>query len=381
MSRVDGKQKNWGSRSGRATKKPKKEEQSNADKLINNGLSHEMLELAASDPTEFQTIAQKILEKRNTIAEEAMKQTLKKVFSTKLGTLYNTDCIKLLKTKIEDGSIDCVFADPPFNLSKNYGKGVKDSIKEEDYLEWTRLWLDLCCDKLKDGGSLFVYNIPRWGSYIASYLNQRLSFRNWITVDLTLSMPIPNKLYPSHYSLLYYVKGGRPNHFSPPRLPLKTCIRCGQEQNDYGGYKMKMNPEGLNLRDVWTDIPPVRHKKHKSRDANELSLKLMDRVVELSTKRGDLVFDPFGGAGTTFVASELAGRKWIGAELGDCTPIVERFNNLDNDKENLKKYRANLNTLFTDKDILNRYKHGLKLDNYKISREQIDRALPENDLF
>jgi site-specific DNA-methyltransferase (adenine-specific) len=60
-----------------------------------------------------------------------------------------------------------------------------------------------------------------------------------------------------------------------------------------------MNPAGVNLTDVWYDIPPVRHSKYKKRAANELSLKLMDRVVALASDPGSLVLDPFGGSGTT----------------------------------------------------------------------------------
>ena len=62
-----------------------------------------------------------------------------------------------------------------------------------------------------------------------------------------------------------------------------------------------MNPNGVNLKDVWTDIPPVRHRNFKSdqRTANALSTKLLERVIEMSTVAGDLVLDPFGGSGTT----------------------------------------------------------------------------------
>ncbi len=54
-----------------------------------------------------------------------------------------------------------------------------------------------------------------------------------------------------------------------------------------------MNPLGVNVSDVWSDIYPVRHKNSKNRKYNELSVKLLDRVISMSTNEGDTVFDPF----------------------------------------------------------------------------------------
>lgn len=77
--------------------------------------------------------------------------------------------------------------------------------------------------------------------------------------------------------------------------------------------------------------PPVRHKKFKSenRNANALSTKIMDRVVEMSTCPGDIVLDPFGGSGTTYVSCENKGRRWIGIEIDYADDIVERLENGD----------------------------------------------------
>lgn len=381
MSRIDGKQKNWGSRSGKSKIKSASKI-SLLDRLKYQGLSEDLLELAANDPTKFSDMAKEILESKARLIEKSEATDLKKAYSTKLGTLYKGDCINLLTSDlIEDGSLDCIFADPPFNLAKKYGSNISDEIKDEEYLEWTRTWLDLCSKKLKDGGAFFVYNIPKWSTYIAHHLNQSLTLKSWITVDLTLSMPIPNRLYPSHYSLLYFVKGGKPKHFSPPRVPLKTCVRCGKEQNDYGGYKNKMHPEGLNLRDVWTDIPPVRHNKYKNRDANELSLKLLDRVLDIATEEGDVVFDPFGGSGTTYVAAELTKRKWIGVELGDTKPIIERLKDSAEDKRLIEKYHGEINTLFTDSALEKRLDHDIPIGQYRVSEEQLRRVNPNQEMF
>ncbi len=56
-----------------------------------------------------------------------------------------------------------------------------------------------------------------------------------------------------------------------------------------------------------------------------MSIKLLRRVLEISTRPGDIVFDPFGGSGTTYVAAEELHCHWIGVELGDCEPIIRRL--------------------------------------------------------
>jgi site-specific DNA-methyltransferase (adenine-specific) len=88
-----------------------------------------------------------------------------------------------------------------------------------------------------------------------------------------------------------------------------------------------MNPLGVNLKDIWSDIPPVRHKKFKpaARSANALSTKLLDRVVELTTHPFETVVDPFGGSGTTYAVCEKKRRQWIGCEIGNVRAIVDRL--------------------------------------------------------
>ncbi|MGG4266187.1 DNA-methyltransferase [Peribacillus simplex] len=269
-------------------------------------------------------------------------------FSTSLGELYNGNCIELLK-QVPDNSVDCVFADPPFNLNKEYDTGVNDKLMYSEYINWCIKWLDECVRVLKPGGSLFIYNIPKWHTYLSNYLDQKLNFWSWIAVDMKSGLPIANRLYPAHYSLLYYVKGAKPKTFNNQRMPLQTCRHCGGEIKDYGGYKSKMNPKGVNVSDVWNDIYPVRHSSSKNRKFNELPVKLLDRIISMSTNENDVILDPFGGSGTTFAVSELLNRKWIGFELGNCEIIKERLTNKEKDKKLLEKVYEEKNKLFPSK--------------------------------
>lgn len=249
---------------------------------------------------------------------------LQQVFETELGRLYQADCLDLL-AETADSTFDLIFADPPFNLSKEYGAGISDSLRQEEYLAWCESWIKECVRTLRAGGAFYLFNLPRWNIELGHFLNLAgLTFRHWIAIDIKYSLPIQGKLYPSHYSLLYYVKG-KPRTFNRPRISIPVCRHCGGDIKDYGGHRNKLHPEGLNLSDVWYDIPPVRHSTTKRRGANELSIKLLRRVLDISTEPGDLVFDPFGGSGTSYAAAEEMGRRWIGCELGDTDPIIRRL--------------------------------------------------------
>jgi len=258
---------------------------------------------------------------------ELLPTSLPIFYRTELGALYSGNCLDLLQA-LPDGSIDCVFADPPFNIGKVYGRGTNDSMPEAEYRAWCQTWLKECARVLAPGGAFFLYHLPRWTMLLGTFLADEigLEFRHAIAVDLKMGFKISGRLHPSHYSLLYMTKGA-PATFRTIRTPIVTCRHCGGDIKDYGGYRKKMHPDGVNLSDVWTDISPVRHRKFKTegRAANALSTKLLDRVIELTTTPGDIVLDPFGGSGTTFVSCEVKGRRWLGAEIDFAEAIRRRL--------------------------------------------------------
>jgi site-specific DNA-methyltransferase (adenine-specific) len=248
------------------------------------------------------------------------------IHPTPLGVLFRGDCLEVLAS-VAPESVHTVFLDPPFNLGKDYGAAIDDSRGDEEYRCWLKARIDCVVRLLVPGGAFFLYNLPRWNVELGGHLSSLgLHFRHWIAVAAKTRLPIPGRLYPAHYSLLYYTKGS-PRVFRKIRTPIATCRHCGGEIKDYGGHRKAMHPDGVNLTDIWDDIPPVRHRKFKSasRSANALSTKLVERVIELSTVPGDVVLDPFAGSGTVPYVCERRGRRWIAVEIGDTGPIEARL--------------------------------------------------------
>lgn len=261
------------------------------------------------------------------LAPTPLGRSLAPYYVSKAGALFEGDCLHVLPA-LKSEIVDTVFADPPFNLGKVYGRRTDDSRAEQEYVQWCRQWLTECVRVLRPGGALFVYNLPKWNILLGSFLmtDQGMEFRHSIAIEMKSCLPIQGRLYPAHYSLLYLTKG-KPKTFRKIRTPIETCRHCGGEIRDYGGHRGAMNPRGVNLKDVWTDVPPVRHWKFKSRGrrANALSTKILDRVVEMTTEPGELILDPFGGSGTTYAVCERRNRRWLGIELDHCDEIAERL--------------------------------------------------------
>ena len=285
----------------------------------------------------------------------ATQQRLQQVYKSEYGILYQGDCLKLLSA-LPNESVDMVFADPPFNLGKEYGEGVNDNLAADKYLIWSQQWLNESIRVLKNGGSLFIFNLPKWCIEYGAYLNQQgMCFRHWIACRMPKAFPRGKKMSPAHYGLLYYTKG-EPAVFNKVYTPIQVCRHCGGEIRDYGGHRKKLNEKGINLMDVWeapedvwedtsdanssetlwtlteeiwTDIPPVRHRQHKKRVANELAPIMLERIIAMASNPGQIVVDPFGGSGTTFYAAEKLKRYWIGSEIGDIDPAIARLTDLD----------------------------------------------------
>lgn len=258
--------------------------------------------------------------------EDQRLKLLRPTLSTAFGALYGTNCFNLFAA-LKDESIDCVFADPPFNLGKDYGSGaVKDALERREYLKWCFQWIDECVRLLAPGGAMFVYILPQWGYHFAHHMEERgMMFRHWIALSMKGTFPRGRKLYPAHYALLYFTKG-QPKTFNRVRLPIPTCRHCGKDIKDYGGHRKYLNPAGLNLTDFWDDTAPARHQKFKTRwHINELKPMIPSRCIAMATNEDDVVLDPFGGGGSSYEAAQRMKRYWLGAEITTAAAVRERL--------------------------------------------------------
>ncbi|MGC8877810.1 MAG: DNA methyltransferase [Anaerolineae bacterium] len=223
------------------------------------------------------------------------------------------DALEILR-QYPDNSIDLVFADPPYNLDKRYNV-YEDEQEDASYLTWCNAWLEEYVRVLKPTGSLYVLNLPRWGMYHATFLNQRLYFQNWIVWD-AVSEP-RGKLMPAHYALLFYTKHPYTftfNYADVCEIDARCyCRRAGCiHQRKAAGHDEK-EP----LTDIWWDIYRIKHKRDRDYHPCQLPQALMERIIRLSTNPGDIVLDAMAGTGTTAVAAAQLGRRYVAIDIDE----------------------------------------------------------------
>ena len=233
----------------------------------------------------------------------------------KTDIIYHGDCIAQLR-KLPDESVDLVFADPPYNLQLSGtlhrpDQSLVDAVDDEwdkfdsfaAYDALSKAWLAECRRILKPDGALWVigsyHNIFRLGVQL-----QDLGF--WLLNDIVWrkTNPMPN------------FRGRR---FTNAHETLIWASKSEQSKYTFNNEAMKALNEGLQMRSDWhlplcTGAERLKGADGKKAHPTQKPENLLARVILSSTKRGDIVLDPFFGTGTTGAVAKKLGRHFIGIE-------------------------------------------------------------------
>lgn len=219
----------------------------------------------------------------------------------RVNEIIQGDCVEVMRT-LPDESVDLIFADPPYNLGKDFGNGI-DKFKTQEYLEFTTCWLDECVRLLKPNGSIYACMGVRFIAHLYLLMEKRLLFNGWITWHYTQGMGRMKGFSPRHDDILYFVKGQEYTfNLDAVRIPQKY-------------YRKRNNMTGANPGDVWT----FSHVHYCSRERlphpTQKPEALLARIISASSNEGDTVLDPFVGSGTTCKVADNLERRWLGIEI------------------------------------------------------------------
>jgi adenine-specific DNA-methyltransferase len=227
------------------------------------------------------------------------------------------DALEALKT-LPDNSVDLIFADPPYNIGKNFNGKIEKWDTENSYLEWCYEWLDLCVQKLKPNGSFYVMTATQFMPYFDIHLRKKLTILSRLVWSYDSSGVQAKKYYGSMYEpILFCVKDKNNYTFNTNDILVEAKTGAKRKLIDY----RKAVPTVYNSEkvpgNVW-EFSRVRYRMDEYENhPTQKPISLLERIIKASSNEGDLVLDPFSGTFTTcYVAKEL-NRNSIGIELQD----------------------------------------------------------------
>ena len=246
------------------------------------------------------------------------KETLDENYNLPLNKIIKGDSIESMRS-LPDNSIDVIFADPPYNLQLKNDLSRPDSSKVngvtegwdrfksfEEYDKFTKDWISEAQRILKPEGTIWVigsyHNIFRVGNAM-----QNLGF--WILNDIIWykSNPMPN------------FKGTR---FTNAHETIIWASKNHNSKYNFNYHAMKSLNEGIQMRSDW--YIPICSGGERIKDSNGNKIHstqkpeaLLYRVLLSSSKKDDIILDPFFGTGTTGAVAKKLGRNFIGLERED----------------------------------------------------------------
>lgn len=241
-----------------------------------------------------------------------------RVFAKDGHKIYWGDTLCILEDEISDASIDLIFADPPYNIGKNFN-GKKDKWGSDDeYRAWCYHWLDLCIQKLKPTGSLYFMAATQNMPHFDIYLSKKLHILSRIIWFYDSSGVQAKKHFGSLYEpILFCVKDKKQYTFNANDILVEAKTGAERKLIDY----RKPIPSLYNTQkipgNVW-EIPRVRYRMDEYENhPTQKPLALLERIILASSNPGDLILDPFSGTFTTSVVAQKVGRLSIGIEIDE----------------------------------------------------------------
>lgn len=238
-------------------------------------------------------------------------------------TLLHGDCTKLLNDF--DFKFDMIFADPPYFLSNGgisvqsgrvvcVDKGDWDKGGTPEHIDsFNREWISLCCNKLKDNGTIWISGTYHNIFSVANALTE-LGFKILNVITWAKTNPPPN------ISCRYFT-------YSTEFI---IWARKSEKVPHYYNYAlMKQVNENKQMTDVWRLPAIAPWEKKCGKHPTQKPLSVLSRIILASTQPGAWILDPFTGSSTTGIAANLLGRRFLGIDKEEMYLEISRKRKLE----------------------------------------------------
>lgn len=339
-----------------------------------------------------------------------------------LKTIYeNKD--ELIRDKVK-GKVKLIYIDPPFAtdndfVSKDGAKAYSDKVKDAEFIEFLRERFILAKEILAPDGTIYVHLDSKKSHYIKVILDEIFAEFEFAEIMWLCGLMGSGNYYPKAHEVIYCYKAKDAAFHPPHRLGLSTRItkalqkdengwyytrgregtpggpnakRClktyvcdnpdftRQQAIDYGNETRKQTAWSVwigkkDLAKAFNDYPVGTYAYRANKSVNyptQKPVELLERIINASSDPGDIVMDFFAGSGTTLVAAEKLGRKWIGCDIGKLSiyTIQRRLLTMENQSPSFCSVNAgcyNLNAVF---ELEKEKYYNFVLDLFHIDRKK-----------
>lgn len=270
-------------------------------------------------------------------AEIYRRQLVHEIDSLDLvGKVVCGDAFKVLK-KLPAARYDLLFADPPYNLTKKFGKETFSRSSLDEYEEWLDSWLKLCVPLLKSTASVYICGDWRSSSAIERAGTKYFKLRNRITWEREKGRGAKANWKNAAEDIWFFTVSDEYT-FNLDAVKLKRRVIAPYTEN--GKPKDWNRSDDGNFRlthpsNIWTDISvPFWSMPENTDHPTQKPEKLLAKLMLASTNEGDCVLDPFAGSGTTAVTAKKLGRRYTAIESDEnyCLLTLKRLELAEKDR-------------------------------------------------
>lgn len=221
---------------------------------------------------------------------------------------------------IENGSVDLLLTDPPYNLSKNFGAVKFNQTSSKEYKAFTDKWLEAVLPKLKDNASIYICCDWRCSSEIKASLEEHgLYILNRITWKREKGRGSKMNWKNCSEDIWFAVKNPKDYYFDVSSVMIKKEV-VAPYRDENGMAKDWFSENGKKYRytypsNIWFDIVvPFWSMPENTEHPTQKPEGLFKRLIAASCPENGMILDPFLGSGTTVVCAKALNRNAIGIE-------------------------------------------------------------------
>lgn len=238
-----------------------------------------------------------------------------------LNKIYTEDCLETM-ARMTDNFVDLVITSPPYNIGKNY-VGHLDNL--DNYLEWLTIrlkeairvsqatWINLGYRKLNNG------NIPIAFQVFQDLLDTGAYLMQHIVWEYGAGMTYKKRFNHRKEDWLWFVKNPKSYTFNPNLVREAELTKYKNDKRN--------NPSGKLPSDVWYFPHIAGNFRERKNHPAMFPEKMIKRIALATSNKGDVIYDPFAGSGTTGIVAKRLNRNFILSEISSeyCDIIKERF--------------------------------------------------------